>query len=104
MNHKILLASILALGFVCGQSSAEQVVFCYHFDEAGGFTDGALAGQQGHVAQAQYMVDSTGTGTVTAASPGFQRFSAQGASDIIDWNALAVGDMDVLQMLSLIHI
>lgn len=97
MIRHFLLSAVAAVAIALPNYASAD--FVYDFTAAEGFTDAALSAQNGFVAQASYsVVNSAGTGEVTAAAPGFTRFSADAAGDLIDWTALAVGDMVVLDL------
>ncbi|BAM02773.1 PEP-CTERM sorting domain-containing protein [Phycisphaera mikurensis] len=64
----------LAAGLVASLVAPSALAVTFDFTAAEGFSDGALAGQNGFASQAGYQVDSTGTGVVSGVTNGFERF------------------------------
>ena len=98
MIRHFLFSAVAALAIALpNYASAGVVVFNNDFTAAEGFTDGGLALQNGFVAQAAFAVaNSAGTGEVVAASPGFQRFTAD--ATLFDFTTLVAGDMVILDL------
>lgn len=98
MLRHFLFSFVAAVAMMLPYQASAQVIVDIDFTTAEGFTDGGLAAQNGFVAQAAYSVtNSAGTGEVVAASPGFQRFTADGPN-LIDFASLAIGDMVVIDL------